>query len=74
MSEPNAVAMDVTLTALALLTGLVTGALFTFLGIPMPAPPELPGVMGIVGIYVGYKLVEALDVGVDLLALLGLAG
>jgi XapX domain-containing protein len=66
--------MDVTLTLLALLTGFVTGALFTFLGIPMPAPPELPGVMGIVGIYIGYRVVEALPVGVDLLSLLGLAG
>ena len=36
----------------------------------MPAPPELPGVMGIVG----YKAVEAMDVGVDLLSMLGLAG
>jgi XapX domain-containing protein len=66
--------MDLTLTLLALLTGFVTGALFTFLGIPMPAPPELPGVVGIVGIYLGYKLVEAMDVGVDLLSMLGLAG
>jgi XapX domain-containing protein len=66
--------MDLTLTLLALLTGFVTGALFTFLGIPMPAPPELPGVIGIVGIYLGYKLVEAMDVGVDVLSMLGLAG
>jgi XapX domain-containing protein len=66
--------MNLTLTLLALLTGFVTGALFTFLGIPMPAPPELPGVIGIVGIYLGYKLVEAMDVGVDLLSMLGLAG
>ena len=65
--------MNVTLTLLALLTGFVTGALFTFLGIPMPAPPKLPGVMGIVGIYVGYRAVEYFDVGVDLLGLLGLA-
>lgn len=66
--------MDLTLTLLALLTGFVTGALFTFLGIPMPAPPELPGVVGIVGIYLGYKVVEAMDVGVDILSILGLAG
>ena len=66
--------MNLTLTLLALLTGFVTGALFTFLGIPMPAPPELPGVVGIVGIYVGYKTVEHFDAGVDLLSMLGLAG
>lgn len=66
--------MNVTLTLLALLTGFVTGALFTFLGIPMPAPPRLPGVVGIVGIYVGYRVVEHFDAGVDLLALIGAAG
>jgi len=66
--------MNVTLTLLALLTGFVTGALFTFLGVPMPAPPELPGVVGIVGIYIGYKTVEHFDAGIDLLAALGLAG
>jgi len=60
------------ITVLALLTGLVTGALFRFLNIPIPAPPELPGLMGIVGIYLGYKVVEYLDVGVDLLEILGL--
>ncbi|WP_423986184.1 XapX domain-containing protein, partial [Haladaptatus sp.] len=31
--------MDYTLTALALLTGLLTGALFKFVGVPIPAPP-----------------------------------
>ncbi|NHN59131.1 MULTISPECIES: XapX domain-containing protein [Halorussus] len=66
--------MNLTLTFLALLTGFVTGALFTFLGIPMPAPPRLPGVIGIVGIYLGYRTVEYFDAGVDLLSLLGLAG
>ncbi|UPV74351.1 DUF1427 family protein [Halorussus limi] len=66
--------MNVTLTLLALLTGFVTGALFTFLGIPLPAPPRLPGLVGIVGIYVGYKTVEYFGAGIDLLAALGLAG
>lgn len=65
--------MNTTLTILALLTGLVTGAVFKFLQIPIPAPPELPGIMGIVGIYVGYKIVESLGVGFDVLSALGLA-
>ena len=64
--------MSIQLTVLALLTGLLTGALFQFLNVPIPAPPELPGVMGIVGIYLGYKLVEHFDVGVDLLESLGI--
>jgi XapX domain-containing protein len=65
--------MNATVTLLALLTGLVTGALFKFLQIPIPAPPSLAGLMGIVGIYLGYKLVEALGVGFDLLGTLGIS-
>jgi len=64
--------MDATLTALALVTGMVLGAVFQALQIPIPAPPELPGVMGIVGIYIGYRIVDELGVGFDLLAALGL--
>jgi XapX domain-containing protein len=63
--------VDTTLTLLALVTGLVTGAVFKFLHVPIPAPPELPGVMGILGIYVGYKLVQRAGWGVDLLGALG---
>jgi XapX domain-containing protein len=65
--------VDLTLTLLATLTGVVTGALFKFLEIPIPAPPELPGLLGIVGIYVGFKLVEYLGVSFDVLEALGLA-
>lgn len=59
-----------TTVLLALLTGLLTGALFKSLQIPIPAPPNLSGVMGIVGIYLGYKLVDAFA-GVDVLPMLG---
>ena len=65
--------MSTQLAVLALLTGLVTGALFRFLNVPIPAPPELPGIMGIVGIYLGYKAVEYAGVGIDLLEALGLS-
>lgn len=64
--------MSMQLTVLALLTGLLAGALFRFLHVPIPAPPELPGVMGIVGIFLGYKLIDHFDVGVDLLEALGI--
>lgn len=64
--------MSIVLSAAALLTGLVAGAVFGFLKVPIPAPPNLAGVLGIVGIFLGYRAVEALDVSVDLLALLGL--
>jgi XapX domain-containing protein len=64
--------MSTQLAVLALLTGLATGALFRFLSIPIPAPPELPGLMGIVGIYLGYKIIDYLGVGVNLLETIGL--
>lgn len=64
--------MNTTITVLALLTGVLTGALFKFLQIPIPAPPNIAGIMGIVGIYVGFKAVEALGIGFDLLEALGL--
>ncbi len=41
---------------LSLLTGGVVGFIFAFLKLPIPAPPALTGILGIVGIYLGYKL------------------
>lgn len=64
--------MSIAVTLLALLTGLVAGALFRLLQVPIPAPPNLAGVLGIVGLFLGYRLVEYLDVGIDLLGALGL--
>lgn len=63
--------MSTQLTILALVTGLLTGALFRFLHIPIPAPPELPGLLGIVGIYVGYKLIDHFEISIDLLETIG---
>ena len=64
--------MNYALVVLALLTGIVTGAVFAYLQIPIPAPPNVVGVMGIIGIYVGYKTIEYTGVGFDLLARLGI--
>lgn len=44
----------------ALLTGLVVGAVFKLLKLPLPAPPVLAGILGIVGIYLGGVLTERL--------------
>lgn len=41
---------------LALLTGIVVGFIFALLKLPIPAPPALAGVTGIVGVYLGFKL------------------
>lgn len=37
----------------ATLAGFAVGMLFSFLKLPIPAPPVLSGVMGIVGVYTG---------------------
>lgn len=42
----------------ALLTGLVVGIVFALLKLPIPAPPAAAGVVGIVGIYLGFKIVS----------------
>ncbi len=40
----------------ALLVGIVVGLIFARLRLPIPAPPTVAGLLGIVGIYLGYKL------------------
>ncbi|UHQ98602.1 DUF1427 family protein (plasmid) [Natrinema zhouii] len=57
---------------LAILAGFVVGAGFTALQIPSPVPPNFAGLIGIVGIYLGYVVVERLDIGFDLPGKLGL--
>lgn len=38
---------------LSLVAGLIVGVIFKFLKLPLPAPPVLAGVLGIVGVYLG---------------------
>lgn len=38
---------------MATLSGFAVGILFSFLRLPIPAPPVLAGVMGIMGVYLG---------------------
>ncbi|MED4601066.1 XapX domain-containing protein [Paenibacillus validus] len=45
---------------LALLAGLIVGCIFKLLKLPLPAPPVLPGILGIVGIYLGGILTQRL--------------
>ncbi|PSP48281.1 XapX domain-containing protein [Halobacteriales archaeon QH_8_68_33] len=58
---------DATVAVLALVTGFLTGAVFRFLNVPIPAPPNVSGVLGIVGIYLGYVVLDYFDMGVDIL-------
>lgn len=48
---------------LALGTGVTVGLLFCKLKLPIPAPPNLAGVLGIIGIFVGYLLAGKLGWG-----------
>ena len=42
----------------ALLTGLAVGILFSLLKLPIPAPPALAGILGIIGIWAGFAIVN----------------
>ncbi|ELY98861.1 XapX domain-containing protein [Natrialba chahannaoensis JCM 10990] len=63
--------MDLQLIVLGLLTGALTGAFFALVDVPIPAPPELPGLMGIVGLFLGYKLVQAAGLSLNVLDSIG---
>lgn len=41
---------------LALVVGIITGLIFSFFKLPIPAPGVLPGVIGIVGVYLGSQV------------------
>ncbi|WP_338324523.1 XapX domain-containing protein [Anaerobacillus alkaliphilus] len=45
---------------IALVAGLIVGFIFTFLRLPIPAPPVLSEIMGIIGIFLGYKAFQLL--------------
>ncbi len=38
---------------LALLAGVIVGVVFKAMKLPLPAPPVLAGILGILGIYLG---------------------
>jgi XapX domain-containing protein len=44
---------------LPLITGGIVGAVFSLAGATVPAPPNIPGVLGVVGITLGYMAVAA---------------
>lgn len=44
----------------SLAVGFAVGIIFRAMKLPVPAPPAIEGVMGIVGIFLGYKLAEKL--------------
>ncbi|UII55781.1 DUF1427 family protein [Cytobacillus spongiae] len=46
------------LVLLSLITGFAVGFIFALFKLPIPAPPALAGITGIVGIYLGFKAFE----------------
>lgn len=63
--------LNTTQIGLALATGLLAGGVFRLVEAPVPAPPTAAGVMGIVGLFLGYRVVDALGYSVDILGRLG---
>jgi len=43
---------------LALLAGAILGYIFAKINLPVPAPPVLAGILGIIGIWLGYLLAK----------------
>ena len=43
---------------LSLLTGAAVGGIFSLFKLPVPAPPVFAGLMGIVGLWIGYGIVQ----------------
>lgn len=46
---------EIKLLGLSLLAGFFVGVLFSAIKLPLPAPPALAGILGILGIYLGHK-------------------
>lgn len=44
-------------------TGFIVGLVFARLSLPIPAPPTLAGVMGIVGLFLGYYIATRFGLG-----------
>ncbi len=52
--------MDFNLYIKCLTTGCITGAVFAWFKLPIPAPMVWEGIMGIIGIFLGYALINFL--------------
>lgn len=42
----------------ALLVGLITGAIYSYLNLPIPAPNVLGGILAIIFTFIGYVIVQ----------------
>ncbi len=45
-------------TVLSFILGIAIGSLLTYLRLPLPAPPTIGGIMFLMGIFIGFKLIQ----------------
>lgn len=50
----------ITAAILAIVVGIVLGGIFTLLKLPIPAPDNIDGILGIFGVFAGMVLVKYL--------------
>lgn len=43
--------------AMSLITGSICGVVFALFKLPVPAPTVIPGLLGILGIFLGYQFI-----------------
>ncbi len=43
---------------LAFTVGAIVGGVFSFFKLPLPAPPTIAGIMGILGLFCGYMIIS----------------
>lgn len=42
----------------SLIAGILCGVVFSVAGLPIPAPPVISGIIGIIGVFIGYKIIK----------------
>ena len=52
---------DIKVVILSLLTGIITGIIFTILKFPLPAPPNIQAFMGIFGVWFGAFIIRKFE-------------
>jgi XapX domain-containing protein len=49
--------MEIVLILKSLAVGIVVGLIFKAFNLPIPAPITIAGIAGIIGLYIGYKII-----------------
>lgn len=43
---------------LSIITGIITGGVFSAINLPIPAPNRIEGILGIIGVYLGFIIIN----------------